>query len=171
MGSSDERCNFPVLICRTERNWEEVTPRIVAQFKTHLLRTDPEDGLRVLADATVSRSLGTLKNFYGWMFRSRYVSHDPTSFVSRPKLYEPTAQNLKSNEVEIILQAATKSSLPERNIALISVLLHGLRASEASAQSRSDYDGQRLTIREAKADSKGTIPLSPSALVQHWSAT
>ena len=67
MGSSDERCNFPVLICRTERNWEEVTPRIVAQFKTHLLRTDPEDGLRVLADATVSRSLGTLKNFYGWM--------------------------------------------------------------------------------------------------------
>ena len=123
----------------TDRNWEEVTPRQVAQFKQYLLWQDPETNQQVLSDATVSRTLGTLKNFYGWMFRSRYVSHDPTTEVDRPRLKEPTAQNLKDDELELVFQAATESSLPERNVALISVLLHGLRASEATALNLEDF--------------------------------
>ncbi len=148
----------------TDRNWEDINPRQVAQFKQYLLRQDPETNGRVLSDATVSRTLGTLKNFYGWMFRSRYVSHDPTTEVDRPRLKEPTAQNLKEDELDLVFRAATDSSLPQRNIALISVLLHGLRASEATALNLEDYDGQRLTIREAKADSKGIVPLTASAV-------
>lgn len=145
----------------TEQSWVEITPRQVALFKRHLMQKDPETGNRVLSDATVNRTLGTLKNFYGWLFRSQYVSRDPTTEVDRPKLKEPTAQNLKGDELELIYQVAADSNLPERNIALISVLLHGLRAGEASALSFEDYDGQRLTIRQAKADSIGTVPLSP----------
>jgi integrase/recombinase XerD len=147
----------------SDQNWESVTPRLVAQFKTHLLRTDVQLGKRVLADATVNRTLGTLKNFYGWMFRSRYVSHDPTTEVDRPKLKEPTAQNLNENELELIYQAAVDSHLPERNLALIFVLLHGLRASEVCGLNLADYEGQRLMIREAKADSKGAVPLTLQA--------
>ena len=147
-----------------ERNWEEVTPRQIAQFKPHLLRQDPETHKRMLSDATVSRTLGTLKNFYGWMCRCRYVSHDPTTEVDRPKLKQPTAQNLKDDELAQIFQAAVNSNLPERNLALIWVLLHGLRAGEVSALNLADYDGQRLTIREAKADSKGVVPLTPVAV-------
>jgi len=149
----------------TQSNWSEVTPRQIAQFKHYLLRLDPETDKRVLSDATVSRTLGTLKNFYGFLFRSRYVSHDPTTEVARPKLKEPTAQNLKSDELEQVFQAAAKSHLPSRNLALIWVLLHGLRAGEVSALNLSDYDGQRLTIRSAKADSKGVVPLTPVAVV------
>lgn len=150
----------------TNSNWAQVTPRLVAQFKAHLMRKDAETGKRVLSDATVARTLGTLKNFYGWMFRSRYVNHDPTLEVNRPKLKEPTAQNLKDEELELIYQAAADSSLPERNVALISVLLHGLRASEASALNMEDYEGQRLAIHEAKADSKGMVPLNLQAKLQ-----
>jgi integrase/recombinase XerD len=40
------------------------------------------------------------------------------------------------------------------------VLLHGLRAEEVSALNIEDYDGRRLRIREAKADSKGWVPLT-----------
>jgi len=65
----------------------------VALFKRHLM-SDPT-GNRILSDATVNRTLGTLKNFYGWLFRLQYVSRDPTTEVDRPKLKEPTAQNLK----------------------------------------------------------------------------
>ena len=116
---------------------------------------------RALSDATVRRILGTLKNFYGWLVRSRYVSLDPTNAVDLPKLTEPEAQNLKETEVEQILQAAAASALPERNLALILVLLHGLRAEEVSRLNLEDYDGRRLHIREAKADSKGFVPLTP----------
>jgi integrase/recombinase XerD len=46
--------------------WAAVTPRQVAQFKAHLLRIDSDTNRRVLADSSVCRILGTLKNFYGW---------------------------------------------------------------------------------------------------------
>ncbi|MEX0268949.1 tyrosine-type recombinase/integrase [Leptolyngbyaceae cyanobacterium UHCC 1019] len=144
----------------TDKGWAEVTPRQVAQFKAYLMRQDLATGRRSLSDATVRRILGTLKNFYGWMVRSRYVSINPTTEVDLPKLTEPEAQNLKDREVEKIVQTALASSLPERNIALIAVLLHGLRAEEVSALNLEDYDGRRLRIREAKADSKGWVPLT-----------
>ncbi len=147
----------------TDTSWAEVTPRRVAQFKEYLMRSEPESGKRVLKDATVYRTLGTLKNLYGWMFRSRYVTHDPTTEVDKPKLKEPTAQNLTDEALMSIYQAASNSNLPERNVALISVLLHGLRASEVAALNLEDYDGQRLMIRVAKADSKGTVPLTAKA--------
>lgn len=144
----------------TDKEWMEVTQRQVAQFKAYLMRKDVESGQRVLADTTIRRILGTLKNFYGWMVRSRYISFDPTREVDLPKPKEPEVQNLKDVEVEQIYQAATVSSLPERNVALISVLLHGLRAEELSALNLEDYNGQRLQIRKAKADSKELVPLS-----------
>ena len=58
-----------------------------------------------------------------------------------------------------IFNAAMESSLPERNMALLSILRHGLRAQETSNLNRSDFDGQRVKIRMAKADSKGTVPI------------
>ncbi|HEY9663969.1 MAG TPA: tyrosine-type recombinase/integrase, partial [Allocoleopsis sp.] len=87
----------------------------------------------------------------------------PTVEVELPKLTEPEAQNLQEEEVVQIYQAVAGSSLPERNMALISVLLHGLRAEEVCALNIEDYDGRRLHIREAKADSKGFVPLTTQA--------
>jgi integrase/recombinase XerD len=140
--------------------WAAVTPRQIAQFKAHLLRSDSETNRRVLADSSVCRILGTLKNFYGWLVKSQYVSADPTIGIELPKLSEPEAQNLDDITVEQILQAASNSSIPERNITIVSVLLHGLRASEVVNLNLEDYDGQRLNIRQAKADSKGKVPLT-----------
>jgi integrase/recombinase XerD len=140
--------------------WAAVTPRQVAQFKAHLLRVDPDTNKRVLKDSSVCRILGTLKNLYGWLLKSQYISVDPTIAIELPKLSEPEAQNLDDITVEQIIQAATNSSIPERNLTLVSVLLHGLRASEVVNLNLEDYDGQRLNIRQAKADSKGKVPLT-----------
>lgn len=132
------------------------------EFSIQIDFDNPESGKRVLADSSVCRTLGTLKNFYGWLLKTRYVTEDPTVSVELPKLSEPDAQNLPSDWVEQIILAAITTSLPERNVAIISVLLHGLRASEAVNLNLEDYDGQRLTIRQAKADSKGQVPLALS---------
>jgi integrase/recombinase XerD len=150
----------------TDTAWSNVTPRQVAQFKTHLLRTDFKTGKRVLADASAKRILQTFKNFMGWMARSGYLDRDPTSEISLPKLVEPEANNLTDEQVQAILNAAMESSLPERNMALLAVLGHGLRAQEVSNLNIADFDGQRLKIREAKADSKGTVPIDLDA--QMW---
>jgi integrase/recombinase XerD len=146
-----------------DRSWAKTTPRQIAQFKAHLMRRELETDQRVLSDATVRRVLGTVKNFFGWMTRSRYLTVDPTLEVALPKLVEPEAQNLSDAEVEQIEQAILQGSLPERNLALMSVLMHGLRANEVSALNCENFDGRRLTIRAAKADSKGAVPLTQEA--------
>jgi integrase/recombinase XerD len=150
----------------TDTAWSNVTPRQVAQFKTYLLRTDFKTQKRVLADASAKRILQTLKNFMGWMARSGYIDRDPSGEVSLPKLTEPEANNLTDDQVQAILNVAMESSLPERNMALLAVLGHGLRAQEVSNLDVGDFDGQRLKIRTAKADSKGTVPIDLDA--QMW---
>ncbi len=150
----------------TDTAWQNVTPRQIAQFKTDLLRTDFTTGKRVLADASAKRILQTLKNFCGWMARSGYIDRDPSTEITLPKLTEPEANNLTNEQVQVILNIAMESSLPERNMALLAVLGHGLRAQEVSNLDVGDFDGQRLKIREAKADSKGTVPIDLDA--QMW---
>nr|WP_299486226.1 tyrosine-type recombinase/integrase [Acaryochloris sp. IP29b_bin.137] len=46
---------------------------------------------------------------------------------------------------------------------MLHLIDHGLRASEIHRLNVEDYDGQRLTIRVAKADSVGTVPLLKKA--------
>ncbi|MBW4445136.1 MAG: tyrosine-type recombinase/integrase [Plectolyngbya sp. WJT66-NPBG17] len=147
----------------TTAPWAMVSPRMVAQFKDHLIQE--EKGKRVRSDATVRRILGTLKNFLGWMTRSRYIEFDPTLEVELPKLPEPEANNLSVTEVERILAAAlNETTLPERNLAILLILLHGFRASEVCALNMGDYvDRTRLRIRQSKADSKGVVPLNQAA--------
>jgi integrase/recombinase XerD len=146
--------------------WGSITPRLVAQYKAYLMRTEPSTGKRALADSSVVRILQTFKNFLGWLARSGYIDRDPSTDVTAPKLTEPEANNLSDQQVEAILNAAMETSLLERNMALLMVLGHGLRANEASALNIEDFDGQRLQIRQAKADSKGTVPIDLDA--QMW---
>lgn len=141
-----------------DQPWNRVTPRQVTQFKTFLLRVDHR-GVRSLADASVKRILQTLKSFLGWMARSGYIDRDPSHDVNLPKLQEPEANHLTHEQVSAIFNAAMETSLPERNMALLSILRHGLRAQEASNLNKGDFDGQRVKIRRAKADSKGRVPI------------
>jgi integrase/recombinase XerD len=130
------------------------------QFKTALMRLHPATHKRVLSDATVRRMLGTLRNLYNWLQRVGYVSHNPTISIDLPKLPEPPMQHLTEAQVQQIFEAAIMSQLPERNLALLWVLHHNLRASEVCALNLSDYDGQRVHIRQAKANSVGVVPLN-----------
>ncbi len=134
-------------------SWVELAPRDVAQFKDFLIYK------KKLAPASVRRVLGTLKNFSNWMFRSGYVKSDPTIAVDLPKLKEPGANNLNDKIVADIFAAASETSYPERNLAIVGVLLHGLRASEVCSLNFGDYDGECLEVKVAKAGSAGTVPL------------
>ncbi len=150
----------------TDTAWAAVTPRQVTQFKAYLLQVDGATGKRSLSDASAKRILQTLKNFLNWMTQSGYLDRNPTHAVHLPKLQEPETQHLTSEQVMAIFNAAMETSLPERNMALLSILSHGLRAQEASNLNIEDFDGQRLKIRQAKADSKGTVPIDLDA--QMW---
>lgn len=142
----------------TEQAWGNVTHRQVAQFKQFLLQE------KQLAPSSVNRVMRTLKSFYKWMLLSQYVSSDPTTGVQQEKVTQPQSQELEDEEVDRIYAAiAQVSKDPVRDRALFSVLLHGLRAEESINLNFQDYDGQQVTVREAKHDSVGEVPLTKQA--------
>jgi integrase/recombinase XerD len=150
----------------TDTPWAAVTTRQVTQFKAYLLRSDDLTGKRALSDASARRILQTLKNFLNWMTQSGYIDRNPTHTVHLPKLEEPEANHLTDEQMEAIVQAMMETSLPQRNMALLAILRHGLRAQEVSNLNMGDFDGQRLKIRQGKAGSKGTVPINRDA--QSW---
>jgi site-specific recombinase XerD len=134
--------------------WNQVPRRQVAQFKQSLLDE------RLLAPNSVNRTLQTLKSFFKWLVRSDYVSADPTTEIQQEHVAEPQAKDLEAEEVERIYQAIAQRRWQERDRALWTVLLHGLRAEEASNLNVGDCIGGELVIRLAKCNSTGEVPLT-----------
>lgn len=151
----------------TDAAWNQVTRRQVAQFKQYLL-----DEKR-LAPNSVNRVMQTLKSFFRWLMRSGYVNTDPTTEVQQVNVPEPQAKDLEAEEVERIYQAIEQRRWKERDRALWTVLLHGLRAEEASNLNVGDCAGGELVIRQAKHDSTGEVPLTKEGQADlagylHW---
>ncbi|MDX2100034.1 MAG: tyrosine-type recombinase/integrase [Leptolyngbyaceae cyanobacterium bins.59] len=146
----------------TQTPWNKVTPKQAAQFKHHLTRMNPETGKPILSDASITRVLGTLQSFYQWMVTTQAVDRNPTASLVKPKAKAADPQALNREAIEAILESAANTSLPERNLALILVLLHGLKAGEICYLNREDYDGRQLQIRGAKATQTSNVPLNPT---------
>lgn len=125
----------------TDASWSLVTRRQVAQFKQYLI-----DQKR-LAPNSVNRTLQTLKSFFKWLMRSNYVNIDPTTEVQQEHVLEAQAKGLEAEEVERIYQAIKQRRWKERDRALWTVLLHGLRAEEACSLNVGDCVGGELVIR------------------------
>lgn len=138
--------------------WGEVTRRKVTQFKIYLIKE------RGLALSSVNRVLQTLKTFYRWLLRSDYVTADPTITVQLERLPEATSQDLDEDEVLKIYEAIALSKYPERDRAIFTVLLHGLRAEELCNLNVGNYLNGELVIPVAKWDSKGEVPLTKLGL-------
>lgn len=132
--------------------WPTVTPGIVPQYRDDLLAQGK-------ATTTVRRRLGTLKAFYRWLGQTGRMTGNPMVAVALPPLLEPEAKDLSEAEVEQIYDAVMAGQWALRDRALVSVLLHGLRAQSVSRLDVGDYDGLRLQVRQDKADSKGMVPL------------
>jgi integrase/recombinase XerD len=150
----------------SNQSWQAVTPRLMSQFKAHLMRVDPHTSDRVLADSSVQRILHSLKSFYSWMQDTGYISQNPMKAIVAPKVKQPQANHLSDDQVSAIFTAAMDIYPAERNLALLSVLRHGLRAGEVSGLNLADYDGERVYVREAKADSTGVVPIDSDG--QGW---
>jgi integrase/recombinase XerD len=141
----------------------EIGSRQIVKFKQYL-QIDCQ-----LSRASLNRALAALKSFYKWLIKAypAQFSHNPTGAIDFESLPLPPAQDLSEAEVmrlwEVVIQTDHSSPVQLRDAALLSILSHGLRASEAAALTMGDFDGKRLYIRTAKDDSTGTVPLNAKA--------
>lgn len=142
-----------------EISWSEVNGRDIAKYRIHLSE-------QKLAPSSRNRAIASLKAFFKWMTLAHptEVPANPCQAVFLELLPESPPNDLNREDIAALVRAIEwKERTQERDRALLAVLLHGLRRSEVSALNVGDYDGVRLTIRKAKADSTGRVPLKREA--------
>lgn len=101
----------------------------------------------------ISRKISTLKTFYAYMVRTLRISHDPTIFLSLPKIPPKDIIRLEPEEVVRLLNSVESGeylSIPQRkyhdktkkrDLALLTLLLGtGIRISECIGLNISDID-------------------------------
>lgn len=147
----------------TDKAWHHITPRDIERYKGHLKNSPSRRG-KPRSPETVRRSLAAIQSFFRWLTIKDYISKDPTLLLELPKGKPIESKELDPEDVkELQIEASGNLKLQARDMALLAVLEHGLRASEAVNLNIEDYDGRRLHIRVAKADSVGTVPLTEKA--------
>jgi integrase/recombinase XerD len=143
-----------------DKSWTEVTPSDIGKFRREL----KGKGLKV---TSVNQALNTLRSFYTWLRQSNgYPMNQPlpTDAVDLEREPELPAAHLETDELELIQQALELPSRTQmRDRAIVAVLSHGLRASEASALNVEHWNGKVLTVYRSKGQNISEVPLSRTA--------
>ena len=94
----------------------------------------------------------------------------PTDAIDLERQEEPQAAHIEAEELGelwAVLELEEKTRVRDR--AIIAVLSHGLRASEASALNVEHWNGKILTVHRSKGQNVSEVPLSREAR-QHLEA-
>jgi integrase/recombinase XerD len=116
--------------------------------------------------ATVTRSLASLKCFYGWMVSSGHREDNPTSDVKSIKVERKLPQILTNQEVELLL-AQPKNQDPKgmRDHAMLELLYAtGIRVSELISLDVEHVNLAAGVVRCVSKNKERVIPLYPGAV-------
>ncbi len=88
-----------------------------------------EQGISARSSA---RILSSLRRFYLYLLREKYISIDPTALIAPPRIGRSLPQSLSEQDVELLLNAPeTSATLGARDKAMLELLYaSGLRVSE-----------------------------------------
>lgn len=122
-----------------------------------------------LSARSTSRLLSCVRGFYRWLLREGYVSANPLSHVSNPKLGRPLPKSLSEHDVESLLAAPTlEDSLGLRDRAMLELLYAcGLRVSELVGVRMDQLNLRQGVLRVlGKGSKERIIPMGEHA--QAW---
>jgi integrase/recombinase XerC len=101
-----------------------------------------------LARKSVARKISSLRSFYKFLLREKWIKDNPFTLVSIPKMEKRLPDFFYSNEMKQLFEACeTKTPLGLRNLALLDLLYAtGIRVGECSQLKLKDLDFYLSTI-------------------------
>lgn len=143
-----------------DKSWLNVTPSDIGKYRRELKRK----GLKA---TSINHALNTLRSFYGWLRRSNgYPMNQPlpTDAIDLERQPELQAAHIEEADLAQIWQVLDfKEKTSVRDRAIVAVLSHGLRASEASALNVEHWNGKILKVHRSKGQNVSEVPLSREA--------
>lgn len=125
------------------------------------------DQLKVLgkSDATVSRSMASLKNFYAYLVSAGFVETTPVIEIHIERAVKKLPQILSNKEIELLLaQPACVDEKGYRDKAMLELMYAtGIRVSELIELNLDDVNIDVGVIKCANAKKGRVIPLYPAA--------
>ncbi len=116
--------------------------------------------------ATVSRSLASIKSFYGYLMNEGHIDSNPVRNIHVVKAEKKLPQILTGKEVELLLaQPQCKDMKGYRDKAMLELLYAtGIRVSELIGLKLDDVNVSAGFIRCGTGDKSRIIPLYPAAV-------
>ena len=114
-----------------------------------------------------------IQAFWAWLLKRQLISNTPFRFLEKPRFQSDQIAPFTDEQLEALFRAASRSSCPYRNTAVLSLLLDtGIRATELCSLSLADVDfstEERLRVRVmGKGNKTRTLPLSETASRAMW---
>ncbi|MEO0646324.1 MAG: tyrosine-type recombinase/integrase [Cyanobacteria bacterium J06650_10] len=148
-----------------QKPWQAVSHRDIDRYKQYLKGLPSKRG-GTLSPGSINQAINTLKSFFKWLTVKDYIMRNPTLTIEQMKEPPKAPSDLEPVEVEALFDALNfRGESVVRDLAILHVLAHGLRASEVSKLNVGDYDGRRLDVKDAKWGSDGKVPLKPEAVM------
>ena len=118
------------------------------------------------SNATISRSVASLKNFYAYLISSGFVEINPVSDVHIDRGEKKLPQILTGREIELLLsQPACVDAKGYRDKAMLEVMYAtGIRVSELIDLDIDDVNLDQGVIKCSRSKKVRSIPLYPAAL-------
>jgi integrase/recombinase XerD len=143
-----------------DKSWLDVIPSDLGKYRRALKRK----GLKA---TSINHALNTLKSFYGWLRRSNgYPVNQPlpTDAIDLERQPEPEADHIDADDLAQIWQVLEfEEKTAVRDRAIVAVLSHGLRASEASNLNVEHWNGKILKVHRSKGQNVSEVPLNREA--------
>lgn len=143
-----------------DRSWLDVTPSDLGRYRRELK-------LKGLQPTSVNHTLNTLRSFYQWLRRSNGYPMNkplPTDAIDLERQPELEADDIDDQDLSRLWEALKLDDRTRvRDRAIVAVLSHGLRASEASALNVEHWNGKILTVHRSKGQNVSEVPLSREA--------
>ena len=143
-----------------DKSWLEVPPSDIGKYRRELK-------LKGLKPTSINHALNTLRSFYQWLRRSNgYPMNQPlpTDAIDLERQPELQADYIEAEDLSQLwaaLEMEEKTRVRDR--AIVAVISHGLRASEASALNVEHWNGKILKVHRSKGQNVSEVPLSREA--------
>jgi integrase/recombinase XerD len=146
----------------TQCRWPELQSRHLGLYKAYLMEFEVGQAKK-LSKNSLNSALTALKSFFRWLcqFHPELCLKNPTEGVKFERVPMPPAQSLTPEEMERVWRAiAQRTETRLRDLAMVQLLSHNLRAGEVASANVGSFNGRLVTLTQTKNKQPRIVPLS-----------